>query len=212
MLLWNMQSSPLSWSRRSAMRSASSAFGMLRRHHSKLNVAAQIDVDLWCPSCPLHPYLSSPSGCICKVCTQYKVPTTHAVFFTESSARGLWIAAVIYNRQERGEPHKYVSAIPFDNLTILNFYLHNQLPTWSGHISSDCFSVCYAGMLHRVPISCTSFQSKSWLTFWAVEFGKRFILKWALYNHQPTTHLRWADRKVNKTFLCWSQLENWLVF
>lgn len=68
------------------MRSASSAFGMLRRHHSKRNVAAQIDSDLWGPSCPLHPYLSSPSDCIYKVCAQYKALTTHAVFFPESSA------------------------------------------------------------------------------------------------------------------------------
>lgn len=82
------KSCPLSWSTRNTMRSASRAFGMLRRHHSKLNVAAQIDVDLWRTSCPLHPYLSSPSDCICKICAQYKALTTHAVFFPESSAWG----------------------------------------------------------------------------------------------------------------------------
>lgn len=39
------------------------------------------------PSCPLHPYLSLPSGCICKVCTQYEVPTTHTpIFFTKPRA------------------------------------------------------------------------------------------------------------------------------
>lgn len=63
---------------------ASSAFGMRRRHHSKLNMAAEIDVDLWCPFCPLHPYLSLPSRCICKLCTQYGVQTTRTVFFTET--------------------------------------------------------------------------------------------------------------------------------
>lgn len=37
------------------MRAASTALRVLKRYHSKLNVAALIDVDLWCPSCPLQP-------------------------------------------------------------------------------------------------------------------------------------------------------------
>ena len=83
-LLWNMQSCPLSWSSSGAMRSASSAFGMATRHHSKLNVSAQIDVDLWCPSCPLHPYLSSPSGCICKYVLNMKCqPPIHSFLLSQ---------------------------------------------------------------------------------------------------------------------------------
>lgn len=51
------------------------------------------DVDLWCRSCPLHPYLSSPSRCICKVCSHHKVPTTHAVFLCIAQICCIFVAS-----------------------------------------------------------------------------------------------------------------------
>lgn len=86
-LLLQSASLPLSRSRRTLVLSASIAFRILKKHQSKRNVAAQKDVDLRHPSCPLHLDLSSPSGCICKVYSRYEVSTTRALCLAEPSAR-----------------------------------------------------------------------------------------------------------------------------
>lgn len=82
------------------------SWGKQRRHHSKLNVAAQIDADLWWPSCPLHLYLSLLSGYICKVCPQYETLTTHSLSMTESSPMG---AAAVTDRRYREDPETFAS-------------------------------------------------------------------------------------------------------